>query len=394
MSRGVILRNQLHDGQLAVLADQSRHRVVACGRRWGKSFVGLTALFECILTGGRAWWVSPTDGQAAKVYEQAVNSLFRLLQSHSDTAMTIKMANGGTVQFVSAATADNLRGEGLDLVVLDEAAFMPDGFWSKIIQPMLLGRQGRALFLSSPNGRNWFWKLTKTRGKAYSFHHYPTSTNPLISTAELEQIREEVPERIWREEYEAEFLEDSAAVFRNISAAIEDSAPPLLPGGNYVAGLDWGRMNDETALITIEAGEGRVIDIDHFTGVSFEIQRGRVQAAFDRWNHRKIVSETNSIGQPNLEALQSAGLPVSGFTTTARSKPHLIDDLTLALERGHLKIPRHQKLIDQLEAYECQRRADGGYSYSAPPGGHDDLVIALALAWNAAKNTSIGISWA
>jgi hypothetical protein len=107
-----------------------------------------------------------------------------------------------------------------------------------------------------------------------------------------------------------------------------------------------------------------------------------------------IWAEANSIGAPNIEALQDEGLPVRAFTTTAKSKPPLIEDLALAIERADLALLPDEGLLSELASYAMERLPAGGYRYSAPPGLHDDLVIAAALAWYGVRQSGPSIDFA
>ena len=137
-----------------------------------------------------------------------------------------------------------------------------------------------------------------------------------------------------------------------------------------------------------------VVAIDRFNQVSWSLQRGRLKAICDRWQPAVIYAESNSIGSPNIEALQAEGLPVRPFITTATSKPPLIESLSLAIERRDIALLPDEILLNELAVYTIERLPAGGYRYSAPPGLHDDLVIALALAWYAAHHSSPPISFA
>jgi len=81
------------------------------------------------------------------------------------------------------------------------------------------------------------------------------------------------------------------------------------------------------------------------------------------------------------------------FTTTASSKGPLIEALALALERGELAILPDPALVGELNAYRLERLPSGRFRYGAPPGEHDDCVIALALAWHGASQAGTGISF-
>src|SRR5690606_8817935 len=106
-----------------------------------------------------------------------------------------------------------------------------------------------------------------------------------------------------------------------------------------------------------------------------------------------IVAEENSIGSVNIEALQAEGLPMRGFNTTRKSKAPLIEALALAIEREEVVLLNDETLKHELMAYEMTRTAYG-WTYSAPPGGHDDTVMATALSlWAIRQFQEIRIHW-
>jgi hypothetical protein len=125
-----------------------------------------------------------------------------------------------------------------------------------------------------------------------------------------------------------------------------------------------------------------MVDMDRFNQIDWQLQRGRVKAMADKWRARTILAESNSIGEPNIEALRDMGLCVDSFATTPASKPGLIDALALAIENKEIGILDDPVLISELQAYEMERLPGGSFRYSAPEGGHDDTVIGLALAWH------------
>jgi len=152
--------------------------------------------------------------------------------------------------------------------------------------------------------------------------------------------------------------------------------------GRFVAGLDWAMQSDYTAIVVMDMATQTVVDMDRFNGVDWALQRGRVRAMHDKWQLSEIVAESNSIGGPNIEALQREGLPVRAFETTGTSKPPLIESLVLAFDRGEVTVLDDPVLRGELMAYERTVSATGRSQYSAPEGLHDDTVMALALAWH------------
>ncbi len=374
--------------------------MVACGRRFGKTELGKTALVLAASRGGLCWWLSPTYQMASQVWRD-LKAMCRNVEGLkiSEAERRMDWPEGGMLAIRSTHAVDYLRGAGLDMAVLDEAAFMDESVWPQVVRPMLLERRGRALFLSTPYGRNWFWEMYQMgldrRHREWRSFHFMSYDNPLIAAEELDEIRRVTPERVFREEYLAEFMDDAGQVFRGIHAAA--TAPPdarPVAGRRYVGGLDWGREFDSTVLVIMDAENGQMVALDRFTQVNWSLQRGRIKALCDQWQPAVIWAESNSIGGPNIEALQAEGLPVRAFQTTAKSKAPLIEALALAVERGEIALLPDDTLLGEMAAYEMERLAGGGYRYGAPPGMHDDCVIACALAWHGVQQSGVLVDFA
>jgi len=444
----------LHPGQQTIKQHPARFKVAACGRRFGKTRLAQIMLLEkALYQGMTTWWLAPTYSMASQVWRDLkasltpsalttslTNSLADSLINSSTSAMSASglrtgatgatgirteavrrpvlrpaldavhisesehridfVDTGGVIAIRSTHTPDILRGAGLDYAVLDEAAFMEPRIWPEIVRPMLLDRQGGALFISTPYGRNWFYHLYQhgldPLEPEWAAFHYTSLDNPLIPSGEFDGVRRSTPERIWRAEYLAEFVDDAGQVFRGVRGAVYQPALPIerQPDGDYIMGVDWGRDVDFTCIAVIEAATGRLVDLERFNQVGWALQRGRLTAAAERWQPRVIWAEANSIGSVNIEALQNEGLPVRPFMTTARSKAPLIEGLALAIERAQVRLLPDDVLLSELESYTLERLPGGGYRYGAPAGLHDDTVIALALAWYGVQQTRPALDFA
>lgn len=387
---------QPHPGQHEILRHPARFKVVACGRRFGKTETGKILLIERALAGCVGWWISPTYRMADDVWRELKWALDGAIVQKNEEMRRLDVAGGGVIRVRSGRDPDGLRGAGLDLAVLDEAAYLHPDVWRAAIRPALADRRGEALFLSTPRGRNWFWGVWMNGQSAahpdWMSWRFPTAANPLIDPAEIEAARASLPERVFREEYLAEFQDDGGLVFRRVEAcATVDVGEQPRAGARYVFGVDWAREDDFTCIAVLDADRRRLVALDRFNEIGWSLQRGRLAALADRWQPEAIWAEANSIGGPNIEALQAEGLPVIPFTTTATSKGPLIEALALALERDELAILRDPALLGELGAYRLERLPSGRFRYGAPPGGHDDCVIALALAWHGAQQGGVGI---
>jgi hypothetical protein len=134
--------------------------------------------------------------------------------------------------------------------------------------------------------------------------------------------------------------------------------------------------------------------LDRFNKIEWAFQRARLKAIVERWVVQSVMVETNSIGSPNLEALQREGMSVRGFETTGSTKPPLIQSLALALEREECHFLPDPVGRVELLSYESRiNSTTGRVSYSAPDGGHDDTVIARAIAWECVQRGNLGTAY-
>lgn len=393
----VVQAPPLTPGQQVVADHPARFKVVVKGRRWGGSWFATYYALGRAMAGRRAWIVAPIYRQSEENFNlmrSVANQLPKGLVTVKLSDLLLEFPGGGSVQCKSGDYPDHLRGAGLDLLVLDEAAFLSPAVWNAAA-PALMDRRGAALFSSSPNGRNWFWELYM-RGQDpllpdWQSWRFPTWTNPAIPPDEVESLRRTMPERMFREEIAAEFLDAAGLVFRNLDAVCTAAPEPgrTADAGPIVFGVDWGRESDYTAISVFDVARQRQLYLDRFTQIGWALQRGRLRALYDRFRPRVILAEANSIGGPNIEALQAEGLPVRGFDTTAKSKGPLIDGLALALEQGAVTLLADPVLRAELAAYELERLPSGTYRYSAPAGQHDDTVIATALSVQAGQSNHV-----
>lgn len=378
---------RLHEHQRAIYEHPARFKVVACGRRFGKTEMAKARLIRGAIYGKPVAYFSPTYKLLLQTWRELTHALKPVTRAVNNSDHRVDLVTGGVIEAWSLDTENVAVGRKYADVVIDEAARVRHSeVWSEAIRPTLTDLKGTALFISTPRGHNWFWRLyqlgidpLQAEWQSWTF---PTSANPYIDAAEIESARQVLPARIFAQEYLAEFTQDGGGVFAGVHEASTLEAGQPDDGGVYVFGVDWGRHNDFTAISVIDVTKRRQVWLERFTGTAYEVQRARIISLYQRWRPAAIYAEANSMGEPNIEALVRAGLPVYGFTTTAQSKPPLIEGLALAIERGELLLLNDAVQVAEMTAYEMERLPSGRYTYSAPDGQHDDTVIALALAWH------------
>jgi phage terminase large subunit-like protein len=376
----------LHPAQKTIHRSTARFKVIDAGRRFGKTRLGVLECLGSAAGGGIAWWVAPSY----KISEVGWRPLRKLAARIPGAEVrlsdrTVILPGGGSVSIRSADSPDSLRGEGLDLVVLDEAAFMKSEAWSEALRPALSDRQGKAIFISTPRGRNWFWDIFR-RGQAeggeWQSFQYPTSSNPFIDPGEIEAARLDLPEVTFRQEYEAEFVDSEGAVFRRVQdAAILDPLEAPLPGRTYTAGVDVASSIDYTVITILDCESRDMVYMDRFTRVDYPTLEDRLEAVHTAWKLSGMVVEANGIGRPVIDHLIQRGIQITPFTTTNATKQGIIQALQSALEHGNIRILNNPVLVGELLSFESNRSPSGSYAYSAPDGMHDDTVMSLAIAY-------------
>jgi len=377
-----------HPGQRIVHNNPARFKVLSAGRRWGKTRLGVMECLDCAAKGGLAWWVAPSY----KISQVGWKPLSRMAQRIPGVEvrladLEVRLPGGGAVGVRSADSAGGLRGEGLNFVVMDEAAFMREAAWTEEIRPALSDKLGHALFISTPKGRNWFWQAWQ-RGAAHdgdwAAFQFPTSGNPYIASTEIEAARKDLPELVYLQEYEAQFVDMGGSVFRRIqeAATLEPITEPE-PGRQYIAGVDVASSVDFTVISVLDVMDKSLVYMDRFNRVDYNVLEDRLWACYQRFNLTVMSIEANSIGQPVIDSLNNRGMSIIPFTTTNATKQAIITQLQAGFEHDEIKIINDPVLIGELLSFESKRSPSGSFQYSAPAGMHDDTVMSLAIAWDA-----------
>jgi hypothetical protein len=396
-----------HPGQLDVLRRAKRFNAVACGRRWGKTRAGLFIATTggtvdhpfALAQGYDVGWFAPSYKLLEEAWREAKSALAPLGITKVDSqSMRLELATGAAMDFWTLLDEDAGRGRRYGVALVDEAGMARNlkRVWDASIRPTLTDFKGSGWFLSTPKGRNDFHEFYQRGADSDAWPEWasfqaPTVSNPFIDPAEVDEARRSLPERIFAQEYLAQFLDSGGGVFRRVTDAIDDTLPTSAmqahpdPNGSYVIGVDWGRHNDFTVYTPVDVTTGAVLPPDRFTDINFRMQRDRLAAMAARFPGAPIIVERNSFGEVQAEELQrdpQLGSRVQTFLTTQSSKQQAIEDLALAIEQGQIRLPRVQWLINELMSYDSERLPSGMLRYGAPPGMHDDGVMSLAIAWH------------
>lgn len=394
-----------HPGQWRLHNSKARFRIACCGRRWGKTVgcVNEVAKFAWENPGDEttnvSWWCAPTYNQSLKAMNLMANNFKPAIKNvrRAVGQMQITWKNGSVTAFQSTERYDNLRGEGVKFMVLDEAAMMPRAAWLEVLRPMLTDTMGRCLMISTPRGKNWFYGLYQ-RGlddeyPDYESFSFPTIESPYIADSEVEEARQTLPEDVFAQEYGGMFLEEAAGVFHGVEGCISGDLEDPDPTHRYVMGWDIAKSRDWSVVTVIDVDgdfQGRqpvphLAHFDRFNSLRYDIQVERVEATWKRYGGYVLLDSTG-LGDPVYDMMQRKGVPCAPYVFTNRSKEMLIQNLAIGIQTQEITYPDIPVLLQELGAYQYQMSDAGRMTYSAPEGDHDDCVISLSLAAWAARH--------
>lgn len=208
--------------QQEVFSDKTRFKVVAAGRRCGKSrMAAVTLLIEGLRCpqGSAVLYVSPTMGQSRQIVWDLLLDLGReVIQSSHVNNLDITLINGARIYVRGADRPDTLRGVSLTYAVLDEVADIKPEAWEQVIRASLSDKRGRALFIGTPKGRNWFYdtfKLGESEDDPdWKSWHFTTADNPLIDQKEIESAKKTLSSFAFKQEYMASFTNAGSDIFK------------------------------------------------------------------------------------------------------------------------------------------------------------------------------------
>ena len=242
--------------QMQVLASKARFNYVFGPRRFGKtSLAGIKVIKKCRTPNplGLVWWVAPTYKQCQRPFRQLLNAFWKsgLLLSYSKAEMTIILVTGWRIEFRTANQPDNLRGEGVDLLVIDEMGQIAEEVWNECLRPTLADTNGEFFGIGSARGRRGFGYMGYRRGIAEGRDHDPEYNGfrftahdaCFVPAKELIEAQKVMSKRAFDQEFMTVFLDGVGVVFELIRSRPR-SKPAL--GESVGVGVDWAKKVDFT----------------------------------------------------------------------------------------------------------------------------------------------------
>lgn len=372
-----------HDGQLAILRDARRFNVVSCGRRFGKTTLGGILLAKPLLEQRRnCGWFAPTYrlleeafAEHRRIYRPVI---VRAVQSPSPR---IELVNGAALDYWTLAEPSIVaRGRKYQRVIIDEAAMSPylEEAWTQAIRPTLTDYIGDAYFFSTPKGRNYFATIFDHAATHDDWARWqlPTTSNPYIDPAEVEDAKTTLPSIAFRQEYMAEFVDASGARIKR--EWLRHGPSPM--GRPRYMGVDLAISTktdaDYTSAVVIAKDEDGTIHV---------VDAARIRAPFDGVLRfiRDMATKHDpvSIGIEQVqyqaavmqELLRTTRLPVRGI------KP----DKDKVTRFGPMEVRYEQGLVVHSNGLPGWFEDE---LLSFPIGTHDDAVDALAYSFQISQS--------
>lgn len=362
-----------HPAQKQVLDSDARFRVMMCGRRFGKSLISQSISIETALKRQHVAYITPTYQLGKMFFKEICKLLPDKVFKKNETDLLIDFVTGGSVRFYTGERLDAMRGTKYHLVIIDEASYIAnlEEGWNNSIRPTLTDYKGKAIFLSTPRGKNYFYSMFMRGGEpGWESFKFSTYDNPHIDASEIDAAAAQLPSVVFKQEYMADPMENAANPF---GSEFIYACTRTTQGTASYYGIDLAKSVDWTVIIGMDK-QGNVVHFERFQKDWMQTKETILRLP----KNLPIVIDSTGVGDAIVEDLQKKFTQMHGFKFSATSKQQLLESLSSAIQTKSISYP-DGPIKQELEVFEYTFTPTG-VRYSAPQGFHDDCVIALALA--------------
>lgn len=214
----------------------------------------------------------------------------------------------------------------------------------------------------------------------------------------LESQRRRLPVHIYKRLHMNEWsVADSAKVFRISAECWDGYFEEAKPNARYVIGIDLAKLRDFTAwcVLRTDVQPYRVVDVGKLGHMDYTIQVELLDALVKRFGNPRVIVDESAAGTAVVELMRKRGWRVEEFKFTNDSKARLVMDLAVGFEQRHIVLPKVGRTLNENRAiadlevelfnFEPTELRSGNLHYGAAGAYHDDLVMALCLAWSARR---------
>lgn len=384
--------------------------VVKSRRQVGKSVLiaNLLLYYAINYKGTKNYVLSPTLKQGKNIYKTIINAISGcgIIKSKNATDLFITLINGSSISIKSAEQKESLRGETCTgILCIDECAYISSEVYN-IVKPWCDFHKAVTLMVSTPFVKSgFFWEYyNHGLNKEYncvsidwSDEKYQDDMDFILPPSKLEEYRKLLPKNVFLTDYLGIFIDDDGTVFTDFKKCINKNE--IKDSDKLYLGIDWaaGVESDDTVIVAFNQ-YGKQVYLDYFNKLTPTQQIDRIEKFIVQYKNQIAVVQTelNSLGTPltdflkNRPQLKTIINKFVGFNTTNQSKNAIVQNLQIAFEQGLIEILEDEKQSRELATYTAEYNAKTrNVSYNAPNGLHDDICIAMMLAYDAYKNGKI-----
>lgn len=384
--------------------------VVKSRRQVGKSVLiaNLLLYYAINYKGTKNYVLSPTLKQGKNVYKILINAISGcgIIKSKNATDLFITLINGSSISIKSAEQRESLRGETCTgILCIDECAYISSEVYN-IVKPWCDFHKAVTLMVSTPFVKSgFFWEYyNHGLNREYncvsidwSDEKYQDDMDFILPPSKLEEYKKLLPKNVFLTDYLGIFIDDDGTVFTDFKKCINKNE--IKDSDKLSIGIDWaaGVESDDTAIVAFNQ-YGKQVYLDYFNKLTPTQQIDRIEKFIVQYKNQIVVVQTelNSLGTPltdflkNRPQIKTIINKFVGFNTSNSSKNAIVQNLQIAFEQGLIEILEDEKQSRELATYTAEYNAKTrNVSYNAPNGLHDDICIAMMLAYDAYKNGKI-----
>lgn len=294
------------------------------------------------------------------------------------------------MDFRSVDNPENIEGFGYDYMILNEAGIILKNryLWQNAIRPMMWDSDCQVFIGGTPKGGGGEFEELDKRGrdplqKDFASFMLTAFDNPYVPDAVIYEDMKSMPQRVIDQEIYGRFLDDTGIVFRGVKeiAILDPKGKDPLPDHLYVVGADLAKHEDFTVIVVYDRTTNEQVMKMRFNQLEWPFIRSKIKEVSDKYNKALVMLDATGVGDPTYDDLVRMGVPIEGIKFTNTLKKQLIEKLANWIELKNLKMLNDEDTINELLifTYDFSEKTDRVY-YGAPPGFHDDIVIAHALA--------------
>ena len=384
--------------------------VVKSRRQVGKSVLiaNLLLYYAINYKGTKNYVLSPTLKQGKNIYKSIINAISGcgIIKSKNATDLFITLINGSSISIKSAEQKESLRGETCTgILCIDECAYISSEVYN-IVKPWCDFHKAVTLMVSTPFVKSgFFWEYyNHGLNKEYncvsidwSDEKYQDDMDFILPPSKLEEYKKLLPKNVFLTDYLGIFIDDDGTVFTDFKKCINKNE--IKDSDKLYLGIDWaaGVESDDTVIVAFNQ-YGQQVYLDYFNKLTPTQQIDRIEKFIVQYKNQIVVVQTelNSLGTPLTDFLKNRSQIKTiinkfvGFNTTNQSKNAIVQNLQIAFEQKEIEILEDEKQSRELATYTAEYNAKTrNVSYNAPNGLHDDICIAMMLAYDAYKNGKI-----